>query len=100
VQDHSCIQRQVNVESLFRGRSHRDKPFTHGGEGDSFSMSIIGRATGMPCGQTITYAAVAGRIGRHTAVRAVGLANGGQSHRNPGSLSSGQWRGRSAHRLR
>ena len=36
----------------------------------------------IPAGETITYAALAARIGRPTAVRAVGLANGA----NPVSL--------------
>jgi methylated-DNA-[protein]-cysteine S-methyltransferase len=46
------------------------------GEGTAFQRKVWETLCGIPAGQTITYAELARRIGRPTAVRAVGLANG------------------------
>jgi len=46
------------------------------GAGTAFQRQVWGALCDIPPGQTITYAELARRIGRPTAVRAVGLANG------------------------
>lgn len=50
--------------------------------GSDFQRTVWRALLDIPAGETITYAALAARIGRPTAVRAVGLANGA----NPVSL--------------
>jgi methylated-DNA-[protein]-cysteine S-methyltransferase len=50
--------------------------------GTSFQQQVWAALREIPAGQTRTYAEIAERIGRPTAVRAVGLANG----RNPVSI--------------
>jgi methylated-DNA-[protein]-cysteine S-methyltransferase len=44
--------------------------------GTPFQQTVWAALREIPCGQTISYATLAGRIGRPSAVRAVGLANG------------------------
>ena len=44
--------------------------------GTSFQREVWQALRGIPCGTTVSYATLAGRIGRPNAVRAVGLANG------------------------
>lgn len=44
--------------------------------GTPFQRAVWGELRRIPCGTTISYAELARRIGRPTAVRAVGLANG------------------------
>jgi methylated-DNA-[protein]-cysteine S-methyltransferase len=44
--------------------------------GTDFQRIVWKALRGIPCGETLSYAALARRIGRETAVRAVGLANG------------------------
>lgn len=44
--------------------------------GTPFQQQVWGALREIPCGTTISYAALAARIGRPNAVRAVGLANG------------------------
>lgn len=44
--------------------------------GTAFQRSVWDALRGIPCGETLSYAALARRIGRDSAVRAVGLANG------------------------
>ncbi len=44
--------------------------------GTAFQMSVWGALRDIPCGETISYGELARRIGRPSAVRAVGLANG------------------------
>jgi methylated-DNA-[protein]-cysteine S-methyltransferase len=44
--------------------------------GTPFQREVWRALRDIPCGTTISYAALAGRIGRPNAVRAVGLANG------------------------
>jgi methylated-DNA-[protein]-cysteine S-methyltransferase len=44
--------------------------------GTAFQRMVWRELRTIPCGTAISYAALAGRIGRPTAVRAVGLANG------------------------
>ena len=51
-------------------------------EGTSFQRTVWGALQDIPYGQTISYGELARRIGRPSAIRAVGLANG----RNPVSL--------------
>jgi methylated-DNA-[protein]-cysteine S-methyltransferase len=50
--------------------------------GTAFQLSVWAALGAIPVGETLSYAGLAGRIGRPTAVRAVGLANGA----NPISL--------------
>jgi methylated-DNA-[protein]-cysteine S-methyltransferase len=50
--------------------------------GTSFQQTVWRALRDIPCGQTISYAELAQRIGRPPAVRAVGLANGA----NPASI--------------
>ena len=51
-------------------------------EGTPFQRTVWGALQDIPYGQTISYGELARRIGRPSAIRAVGLANG----RNPVSL--------------
>ena len=44
--------------------------------GTEFQRTVWRALRRIPCGETLSYAALARRIGRETAVRAVGLANG------------------------
>lgn len=44
--------------------------------GTAFQREVWRALREIPCGDTVSYAELAGRIGRPTAVRAVGLANG------------------------
>jgi methylated-DNA-[protein]-cysteine S-methyltransferase len=44
--------------------------------GTPFQQTVWAALREIPCGQTISYATLARRIGRPSAVRAVGLANG------------------------
>jgi methylated-DNA-[protein]-cysteine S-methyltransferase len=44
--------------------------------GTEFQRTVWQALRQIPCGETLSYAALARRIGRKTAVRAVGLANG------------------------
>jgi len=44
--------------------------------GTAFQREVWHALRGIPCGPTVSYATLAGRIGRPNAVRAVGLANG------------------------
>lgn len=46
------------------------------GAGTEFQRTVWATLCTIPAGQTLSYAALAGRIGRPTAMRAVGLANG------------------------
>jgi methylated-DNA-[protein]-cysteine S-methyltransferase len=45
-------------------------------EGTDFQRAVWKALCTVPCGQTLSYGALARRIGRPKAVRAVGLANG------------------------
>jgi methylated-DNA-[protein]-cysteine S-methyltransferase len=51
-----------------------DLPVATGGT--DFQRAVWRALRAIPCGETISYAALARRIGRDTAVRAVGFANG------------------------
>jgi methylated-DNA-[protein]-cysteine S-methyltransferase len=44
--------------------------------GTEFQRAVWSALRGIPCGETLSYGALARRIGRPSAVRAVGLANG------------------------
>ena len=46
------------------------------GEGTDFQRQVWAALCTIPAGETLSYAGLAGRVGRPTAVRAVGLANG------------------------
>jgi methylated-DNA-[protein]-cysteine S-methyltransferase len=46
------------------------------GAGTAFQKTVWNALCAIPAGQTVSYAQLAARIGRPTAVRAVGLANG------------------------
>ncbi len=64
------------VEAYFAGRRDALGAIAWRTAGTHFQHRVWRALTKIPAGQTISYAAVAARIGRPTAVRAAGLANG------------------------
>lgn len=50
--------------------------------GTAFQLQVWNELLNIPCGETATYAGIAARLGKPTAIRAVGAANG----RNPISI--------------
>ena len=69
-------------------------------EGTPFQQSVWNALRTIPCGSTLSYAALAAQIGRPAAVRAVGLANRFQSSRSRCALSSRNRSQRITHWLR
>jgi methylated-DNA-[protein]-cysteine S-methyltransferase len=64
------------LQAYFRGELKEfDLPLAM--EGTDFQLRVWKALRGIPYGETISYAQLAGRIGNPKAVRAVGLANGG-----------------------
>ena len=71
----------AQLEEYFEGRrTDFDLPLAYGGT--PFQRAVWAALREIPYGQTISYAELAERIGRPTASRAVGLANG----KNPISI--------------
>jgi len=69
------------LDAYFRGRLRRfETPLDL--RGTPFQRAVWTRLLRVPYGRTVTYTELAGRVGRSSAVRAVGHANG----RNPVSI--------------
>ena len=77
--DHAVLQRtQSQLQEYFAGERRRfDLPLAP--QGTDFQRQVWRELAGIPFGGTISYAELALRLGRPTATRAVGAANG----RNP-----------------
>jgi methylated-DNA-[protein]-cysteine S-methyltransferase len=69
-------------EAYFAGDVHALDGLAWFGAGTPFQQQVWAALCTIPAGETLSYAGLAARIGRPTAVRAVGLANGS----NPISL--------------
>ena len=67
--------------------------------GTAFQLSVWAALRQIPVGETVSYGALAARIGRPKAVRAVGLANGANPDRHCRPLPSRDRRRRFAHRV-
>lgn len=65
-----------HFEAYFAGRTDALARIAWVGAGTAFQKQVWEMLCGIPAGETISYAELARRIGRPTAVRAVGLANG------------------------
>lgn len=79
---HAVLQRaQRQLDEYFAGRRYRfDLPLAF--TGTDFQRAVWQALLSIPYGQTRSYAQIAEQIGRPTAIRAVGAANG----RNPISI--------------
>ncbi len=64
------------LDAYFAGELHAVDALPVAAGGTGFQRAVWQALREIPCGQTISYAALAQRIGRPTAVRAVGHANG------------------------
>ena len=64
------------IERYFAGELSALDTLPVKSEGTSFQQSVWTALRTIPCGSTLSYAALAAQIGRPAAVRAVGLANG------------------------
>ena len=64
------------LEAYFGGRLNALASITYATAGTPFQRSVWSALTTIAAGETLSYAALAQRIGRPMAVRAVGLANG------------------------
>lgn len=62
--------------AYFAGDARALEPIAWEGAGTAFQRKVWRALCDIPAGETISYATLARRIGRPTAVRAVGLANG------------------------
>jgi methylated-DNA-[protein]-cysteine S-methyltransferase len=63
-------------EAYFRGESSALETVPWTASGTPFQLKVWETLCTIPAGETLSYAGLAERIGRPTAVRAVGLANG------------------------
>jgi methylated-DNA-[protein]-cysteine S-methyltransferase len=70
------------LDAYFAGATDALAAIRWAGAGTDFQMNVWRALCTIPAGETLSYAGLAVRIGRPTAVRAVGLANGS----NPVSL--------------
>lgn len=68
-----ALNRQIEE---FFGRERRDFDFPLAPEGTEFQQAVWRQLLAIPCGQTRTYRQIAEALGRPTATRAVGAANG------------------------
>ena len=64
------------LAAYFRGELRAIDDLQVAARGTQFQRAVWDELRRIPCGETITYAALARRVGRPTAVRAVGHANG------------------------
>src|SRR5215475_9272011 len=64
------------IRAYFAGELHAIDALPVATGGTPFQKSVWRALRQIPCGETITYGALAKRIGRATAIRAVGHANG------------------------
>ncbi|MGY1409019.1 MULTISPECIES: methylated-DNA--[protein]-cysteine S-methyltransferase [unclassified Luteimonas] len=71
-------QARTQLDEYFRGR-RRSFELPLSPQGTGFQREVWMRLASIPYGQTVSYAQLASRVGRPTAMRAVGAANG----RNP-----------------
>lgn len=69
----SALNRQIEE---FFGRERRDFDFPLAPEGTEFQQAVWRQLLAIPCGETRTYRQIAEALGRPTATRAVGAANG------------------------
>jgi methylated-DNA-[protein]-cysteine S-methyltransferase len=63
-------------DAYFAGETDAFSTMAWHGEGTAFQQTVWAALCTIPAGETLSYAGLAARIGRPTAVRAVGLANG------------------------
>ena len=63
-------------EAYFRGETRALEAVPWKASGTAFQLKVWEALCSIPAGETLSYAGLAARIGRPTAVRAVGLANG------------------------
>lgn len=63
-------------EAYFSGQARALEPLAWRARGTPFQLKVWEALCTIPAGETLSYAGLAERIGRPTAVRAVGLANG------------------------
>jgi methylated-DNA-[protein]-cysteine S-methyltransferase len=63
-------------EAYFKGDARALEAVPWRASGTAFQLKVWDALCGIPAGETLSYAGLAERIGRPTAVRAVGLANG------------------------
>jgi methylated-DNA-[protein]-cysteine S-methyltransferase len=63
-------------EAYFRGEARALEDVAWKASGTAFQLKVWETLCTIPAGETLSYAGLAARIGRPTAVRAVGLANG------------------------
>lgn len=64
------------VEAYFAGDIHALDALPRAAAGTAFQRSVWDALVAIPAGETLSYAGIAQRIGKPTAMRAVGLANG------------------------
>lgn len=67
---------RADFDAYFAGETDVFTKMAWHGEGTDFQRSVWAALCTIPAGETLSYAGLAVRIGRPTAVRAVGLANG------------------------
>lgn len=67
---------RAQFEAYFAGETGVFSTLPWHGEGTAFQRQVWQALCTIPAGETLSYAGLAERIGRPTAVRAVGLANG------------------------
>jgi len=67
---------RAKFDAYFSGRTDAFDDIAWEGAGTAFQKKVWETLCSIPAGETISYAQLAERIGRPTAVRAVGLANG------------------------
>jgi methylated-DNA-[protein]-cysteine S-methyltransferase len=67
---------RVPFEAYFRGETEALKTVPWKASGTAFQLKVWDALCTIPAGETLSYAGLAERIGRPTAVRAVGHANG------------------------
>jgi methylated-DNA-[protein]-cysteine S-methyltransferase len=67
---------RAEFEAYFAGETDAFETIAWEGAGTDFQRQVWSALCTIPAGETLSYARLAERIGRPTAVRAVGLANG------------------------
>jgi methylated-DNA-[protein]-cysteine S-methyltransferase len=72
----SAVPVRQAFEAYFAGEARALEPLGWRARGTPFQLNVWQALTTIPAGETLSYAGLADRIGRPTAVRAVGLANG------------------------
>lgn len=67
---------RARFDAYFAGETDAFTTMAWHGAGTAFQQSVWAALCTIPAGETLSYAGLAARIGRPTAMRAVGLANG------------------------